>query len=198
MVAVKRSGWPGKYGPERLAMECTILIADDHEIVRKGIRDMIRQFRPEWRVCGEAGSGAEAVEMGKSLNPDIVILDIAMPGMSGIEAVSQLARSHVASRVLLFTMYESSRMAEAAREAGAQGYVLKSQAAHHLILAIDRIMAGGTFFGTPEANGAADGKTSSDGGPLHCEDLAARSALASPKKSLKKFRWLWPKAGFST
>jgi DNA-binding NarL/FixJ family response regulator len=181
---------------ERIAMECTILIADDHEIVRKGIRDMIRQFRPEWKVCGEAGNGAEAVEMGKALNPDVVILDIAMPGMSGIEAASQLARAHLACRVLLFTMYESGRLAEAAREAGAQGYVLKSQAAHHLILAIDRILEGGTFFGTPEANGAADGKTSSDGGAIHCENLAARGALASPKKSLEKFRWLWPKASF--
>lgn len=179
-------------------MGWTILIADDHEIVRKGIRDMIRQFRPEWKVCGEAGSGAEAVEMGKALNPDVVILDIAMPGMSGIEAASQLARAHLPCRVLLFTMYESGRLADAAREAGAQGYVLKSQAAHHLILAIDRIMEGGTFFGTPEANGAADGKTSSDGGPIRCEGMDARGTLAFPKKRLQKFRWLWSKAGFST
>ncbi len=183
---------------KRIVMEWTILIADDHEIVRKGIRDLIRQLRPEWKVCGEAGNGAEAVEMGKSLNPDIVILDIAMPGISGIEAASQLARAHLACHVLLFTMYESGRLAEAAREAGAQGYVLKSQAAHYLILAIDRIMEGGTFFGTPEANGAADGKTSSDGGPIRCEDVDARGVLASPKKSLEKFRWLWPRARFST
>jgi len=136
--------------------------------------------------------------MGKALNPDVVILDIAMPGMSGIEAASQLARAHLPCRVLLFTMYESGRLAEAAREAGAQGYVLKSQAAHYLILAIDRIMEGGTFFGTPEANGAADGKTSSDGGPIRCEGMDARGTLAFPKKRLQKFRWLWSKAGFST
>lgn len=179
-------------------MEWTVLIADDHEIVRKGIRDMIRQFRPEWKVCGEAGNGADAVEMGKTLSPDVVILDIAMPGMSGIEAASQLARSHVACRLLLFTMYESSRLAEAAREAGAHGYVLKSQAAHHLILAIDRIMAGGTFFGAPQANGGPDGKTSSGGGPILCEDLGARGALAPSKRSTEKFRWLRPKTGPST
>ena len=179
-------------------MGWTILIADDHEIVRKGIRDMIRQFRPEWKVCGEAGNGVEAVEKGKALHPDVVILDIAMPGMSGIEAASQLARAHLACRVLLFTMYESGRLAEAAREAGAQGYVLKSQAAHHLILAIDRIMEGGTFFGTPEANGPADGKTSSGGGPIRCEDLGARGSLAPPRRVLEKFRSLWPQARFST
>lgn len=179
-------------------MDWTILIADDHEIVRKGIRDMIRQFRPDWEVCGEASNGTEAVEMGKTLKPDIVILDIAMPGMSGIEAASQLSRAHLTCRVLLFTMYESSRLAEAAREAGAQGYVLKSQAAHHLILAIDHIMAGGTFFGTPEANGAANGKTSSNGGPLLCEDQGARRAILPLKRRPEQFRWFWPKAGFST
>ncbi len=54
-----------------MAMETTILIADDHEVVRKGVRDIIRQFRPEWKICGEASNGAEAVEMGKTLKPDV-------------------------------------------------------------------------------------------------------------------------------
>jgi DNA-binding NarL/FixJ family response regulator len=179
-------------------MEWTILIADDHEIVRKGIRDMIRQFRPEWKVCGEAGNGAEAVEMGRTLKPDIVILDIAMPGMSGIEAASRLARSDAACRILLFTMYESGRLADAAREAGAQGYVLKSQAAHHLILAIDRILAGGTFFGTPESNGSSEGKSSSGGRPILCQDQGAWEMPAPPKSRPKRFRWWRPEPGYSS
>lgn len=72
-------------------MEARILIVDDHEIVRKGIRDIIRESRPEWEICGEASSGAEAIELGKALKPDVAILDISMPGMSGVEAASQIA-----------------------------------------------------------------------------------------------------------
>ncbi|HEX5411251.1 MAG TPA: response regulator transcription factor [Terriglobia bacterium] len=175
-------------------MGWTILIVDDHEIVRKGIRDIIRQLRPEWTICGEAGNGAEAVEMGRALNPDVVILDIAMPGMSGIEAASQLAKSNLASRLLLFTMYESNRLAEAARDAGAQGYVLKSQAAHHLVLAIDRIMEGGTFFGSPEANGTPNGSASSDRGPVLCKDLDRSGACLPLIKSFELFLSLGPAA----
>jgi len=89
-------------------MEARILVVDDHEIVRKGIRDIIREARPEWKICGEASSGAEAIELGKALNPDVVILDIAMPGMSGVEAASEIVGHHGRCRILLFTMYESN------------------------------------------------------------------------------------------
>ena len=155
-------------------METRILIVDDHEIVRKGIRDIIRHTRPEWKISGEASSGAEAVALAKALKPDVAILDIAMPGMSGIEAASQIAGLHAGCRVLLFTMYESKELAAAARQAKAQGYVLKSQAAHHLILAIDRILGGGTFFGGVEPEGAPVNnkkKAPSDKGRILCKDL---------------------------
>ncbi|MFZ0519597.1 MAG: response regulator transcription factor [Candidatus Acidiferrales bacterium] len=128
-------------------MAARILIVDDHEIVREGIRTLLCRVRPEWEVCGEAKNGKEAVEAAVALTPDILILDVTMPVMSGLEAASRIARLGLASRVLIFTMHETKSLIMEVRAAGAQGYVVKSQAARDLIVAIDRILAGGTFFG---------------------------------------------------
>ena len=132
-----------------------ILIVDDHEIVREGIRTLITRSRPDWEIVGEASSGAQAIEMCETLKPDVMVLDITMPGMSGLEAVSKMAATGLGCRVLMFTMHESERLSGEVRQAGAQGFVLKSQAARDLIRAIDRLLAGGTFFGSepePEEN----------------------------------------------
>ena len=130
-------------------MHPRILIVDDHEIVREGIRTLLRRSRSDWQICGEASNAGEALNAIKTLAPDIVILDITMPGMSGLEAAQRIRSMRHASRVLIFTMHDSERLATEVREAGAQGYVLKSQAARDLVLAIECILAGGTFFGAP-------------------------------------------------
>jgi DNA-binding NarL/FixJ family response regulator len=124
-----------------------ILIVDDHEIVREGIRTLLRRVRPEWEICGEAKNGKEAVDAAAALTPDLLILDVTMPVMSGLEAASRIARLGLSSRVLIFTMHETKSLILEVRAAGAHGYVVKSQAARDLIVAIDRILAGGTFFG---------------------------------------------------
>jgi DNA-binding NarL/FixJ family response regulator len=131
-------------------MTAKILIADDHEIVREGIRTLLSRARPEWEICGEARNGKEAVEAVQSLTPDVVVLDITMPVMSGLEAAPRIARLGLHTRVLIFTMHESDRLVTEVRNAGAQGYVVKSQASRDLVLAIDRLLAGGTFFGAKE------------------------------------------------
>ncbi|MFZ0580261.1 MAG: response regulator transcription factor [Candidatus Acidiferrales bacterium] len=134
-------------------MPARILIVDDHEIVREGIRTLLRRIRPEWEVCGEAKNGKEAVEAAAALSPDILILDVTMPVMSGLEAASRIARMGLASRILIFTMHETKSLINEVRATGAHGYVVKSQASRDLIVAIDRILAGGTFFGPdPEAS----------------------------------------------
>jgi DNA-binding NarL/FixJ family response regulator len=140
----------GDYVPVR------ILIVDDHEIVREGIKTLIARSRPEWEICGEATNGQQAIEASKSLKPDILVLDITMPVMSGLEAASDITALGLGCRILMFTMHESERLIVEVRQAGAQGFVLKSQAARDLIRAIDRLVAGGTFFGAepaPEKNG---------------------------------------------
>ena len=130
-------------------MAMRILVADDHEIVLEGIRTLVVRSRRDWEICGEARNGKEVVEMIKDLQPDIAILDITMPIMSGLEAARKVTASRTNCRVLMFTMHESQRLGIEAQEAGAQGYVVKSQAARDLIRAIDYVLSGKTFFGAP-------------------------------------------------
>ncbi|MFY9689863.1 MAG: response regulator transcription factor [Candidatus Acidiferrales bacterium] len=141
-------------------MPPTILIVDDHEIVREGIRTLLGRSRPDWVVCGEAPNANEALEKVKILEPDIVILDITMPGMSGLEAAVRINKLGVRSKVLIFTMHDSERLAKEVRDVGARGYVLKSQAARDLVQAIERILGGGTFsIAPPEPEGGTERKS---------------------------------------
>jgi DNA-binding NarL/FixJ family response regulator len=142
-------------------MGSKILIVDDHEVVRQGIRTILRS-RPQWEVCGEAVNGREAIEKANALDPDVIIMDITMPEMSGIEATREIARMRLRSAVLIFTMHESKNLAETVREAGARGFVLKSHAARDLLEALESLLNGGTFFGRddakiPETKGQPDG-----------------------------------------
>jgi DNA-binding NarL/FixJ family response regulator len=127
-------------------MATRILLVDDHEIVREGIRTLITRFRPELEICGEARDGEEALVAVRALRPDVVILDITMPKMSGLEAAPRIAKLGLGCRVLMFTMHDSERLSTEVRQAEAQGLVLKSQAARDLVRAVDRLLDGGTFF----------------------------------------------------
>jgi len=122
-----------------------ILIADDHEIVRQGIRRVL-EVKPEWEICGEASNGQEAVRMAQELSPDVIIMDVTMPVMSGFEAADEISRLPLGSRVLFFTMHDSGSMAGSVRKSGAHGYVVKSRAAQDLVQALERLLRGGTFF----------------------------------------------------
>lgn len=129
-------------------MSARILVADDHEVVRQGVRAIL-QARPDWEICGEAADGREAIRLTKQLRPDVVVMDITMPNMSGLEASQEIFKLNLPTRVLIFTMHESKSLAPSVRKAGAQGYVVKSRAARDLIEALDRLLQGGTFFDYP-------------------------------------------------
>lgn len=154
-------------------MPARILIADDHEIVREGIRTLIGRSGRGWEVCGEACDGEEAIEAVRTLKPDIVILDITMPKMSGLEAAPQIAKLGVQTRVLIFTMHDSERLSLEVRQAQAQGLVLKSQAARDLIRAIDHLLAGGTFFGGESAEEPESGNPPRSGSKTNREQSIA-------------------------
>ncbi len=131
-----------------------IFIADDHAIVREGIRNLINRARPEWNICGEADDGEQAISGIQGSRPDVVILDITMPKSNGLDISRKLLEVMPLTRILVFTMHESNAVVEEVRQAGAHGIVLKSQATRDLIGAIDRLLAGGTFYPTAELSPA--------------------------------------------
>jgi DNA-binding NarL/FixJ family response regulator len=137
-----------------------IVLVDDHEVLREGVRALFAKLRPEWEICGEGTDGDEAIEITRSLNPDVVVLDITMPRVSGLEACTRMRKIGIKAPVLIFTTHESESLAGEVRKVGAQGYVLKTQAARSLVLAIDMILSGGSFFG-----GADDAKAPAESRP---------------------------------
>jgi DNA-binding NarL/FixJ family response regulator len=137
-----------RFGEFQMAVR--ILIVDDHEVVREGVRSIITRARPQWEICGEATNGQEAIDTATRLRPDIILLDITMPVLSGLDAATRISRLGLPSQILIFTMHESGELANDARRVGARGYVTKSDAGRHLVRAIETLLAGGTFFGGPE------------------------------------------------
>jgi len=117
-----------------------ILIADDHELMRRGLRALLAA-RPDWEVCGEAIDGSEAIEKTKLLRPDILLLDITMPIIGGLDVARTVSRDSPATQVLILSQYEESEMRPHALEAGARGYVSKSEAGRQLLIAIDALVA---------------------------------------------------------
>jgi DNA-binding NarL/FixJ family response regulator len=115
-----------------------ILVADDHEVVRRGLRALL-ESRPGWEVCGEATTGREAVEKARELKPDLVVLDITMPELNGLEATRQILKSLPRTEVLVLTVHESEQVVHEVLEAGARGYVLKSDAGRDLVAAVQAL-----------------------------------------------------------
>jgi len=163
-------------------MEARILIVDDHDVVRQGVRSIIAKARPEWEICGEAADGEQAVKAVMDLKPDIVVLDVTMPVMNGLEASSRIVRLAGRCRVLILTMHESERLAADVQLVGAHGYVQKSQAGRDLIRAIDLLLAGGTFFGS-EIDEKREKREQSD---KPNPDTSLRSSLSVPQADLTK------------
>ena len=146
-------------------MTARIMIVDDHEVVRQGVRTILRA-RPQWEIVGEASNGKEAVEQAKKLDADVIIMDITMPEMSGIEATREITKLKLRSAVLIFTMHESKNLSDTVREAGARGFVLKSHAARDLLEALEALLGGGNFFGR-ESSKPPEAKEGRDRGAMY-------------------------------
>jgi DNA-binding NarL/FixJ family response regulator len=145
-----------------------ILIADDHELVRHGLRRVIEDI-PGWHVCAEALTGRHAVALTRETHPHIVVMDIAMPELNGLEATRQICAAAPAAAVLILTMHASEELIRETRAAGARGYLLKSAAGTALVAAITALAAGKTFF-TARLS------------PLTRDGLPAETAVLTPRE----------------
>jgi DNA-binding NarL/FixJ family response regulator len=138
-----------------------ILIADDHELFRRGVAAELTQV-PGWVVAAEATNGRDAVALAASLKPDIVVLDLTMPELNGLEAARQIILADPSARILILTAHESEQLVREVLSAGAKGYVLKSDAGKTLITALQALLEGGSFFTSNVARMVLDGYLRSD------------------------------------
>jgi DNA-binding NarL/FixJ family response regulator len=135
-------------------MTTRILLVDDHPIVREGLRTVL-QRKPGWEVVGEASNGMEALEKVESLQPDVIVLDITMPKMNGLEVCRVVRRNSHGPEVLFVTQHDSQQMLREALGAGAKGYVVKSDAARDLVDAIEVVSQHKVFRPRPRTDDGA-------------------------------------------
>lgn len=133
-----------------------ILIADDHEVARRGIRALL-ESHPGWEVCAEAKDGRDAVELAASTMPHVVLLDIGMPNLNGLEAARQISAASPEVAILILTMHDSDIMVRDVLRAGARGFLLKSDAGRDLVAAVEAMQLQRTFFTTRVSQMVLDG-----------------------------------------
>jgi DNA-binding NarL/FixJ family response regulator len=121
-----------------------VLIVDDHAVIRRGVQGILSTY-PEWDLCGEADNGQDAVRLAGELRPEVVIMDVSMPGLNGLEATRIMRDVLPETKVLLLTLHASSEFVHSAFRAGARGYVLKSDAENELVRALNVVVGEGTY-----------------------------------------------------
>jgi DNA-binding NarL/FixJ family response regulator len=131
-------------------MKLRILLADDHEVVRRGLCAILQKHEG-WEVCGEASDGREALALASQLKPDVIILDIGMPNLNGLATTRQIVRDDPNSKIIVLTITDSDQVIREALDAGARGFVLKSDAARDLVSAVEALQSKRMFF-TPRVN----------------------------------------------
>ena len=119
-------------------MALRILVVDDHAVVRRGVRALLESHEG-WEVCGEATTGRDAVEQSRRLRPDVVVMDLSLPGLNGLDATRQILKDAPDTEVLVLTMHHSEELARDVLQAGARGYVLKNDADENLLAAVDSL-----------------------------------------------------------
>ena len=115
-----------------------IIIADDHDMIRRGLRHMLEQH-DGWQICGEASNGRQAVELAEKLRPNVVLLDLSMPEMNGLEATRAIRKALPQTEVLIFTVHETEELFRDVLSAGARGYLLKEDASRHIVAAVEAL-----------------------------------------------------------
>jgi DNA-binding NarL/FixJ family response regulator len=158
-----------------------ILVADDHEVVRKGLVALLAQ-RPDWQVCAEATNGREAVKQALKFRPNVAIIDLSMPELNGLEATRQIRHEVPETEVLVFSMYENEQFVRDLLAAGARGYVLKSDVATQLIVAIETVARHKPFFTSDVAEKVLEGFLKL--GDLTPEDTGGHGILTAREREI--------------
>lgn len=150
-----------------------IMIADDHELFRRGVAAELVKV-PGWSVVAEAINGKDAVALAAELKPDIVVLDLTMPELNGLEAARRIIAAEPKARILILTAHESEQLVREVLSAGAQGYVLKSDAGRTLVEALQALLDGRPFFTSNVARMVLDGYLRNESADATTEQLSAR------------------------
>ena len=151
-------------------MAIRVLLADDHALVRQGIRSLLEKL-DDVEVVGEVGDGREALELSKTIQPDIVFMDITMPGLNGLEAVTRMKKECPATRVIMLSMHAGEEYFQQALDSGAAGYLLKDADRMELELAIRTVIRGDIYLAPAVAKYTVDAyrqRKEADQGPLAC------------------------------
>jgi DNA-binding NarL/FixJ family response regulator len=128
-----------------------VLVVDDHAFIRRGVNSILQSF-PEWELCAEAENGQEAVRLADELRPEVIIMDVSMPVLNGIEATKLISRSHPEIKIVLLTLHDSAELLRSGFRAGARGYLLKSDAEQELLKALRVVVGEGSYI-SPRIDG---------------------------------------------
>lgn len=132
-----------------VSMNLRILVADDHDIIRRGLKSLLTA-KHGWEVCAEAKNGREAISLAEEHKPDVVVMDVSMPELNGLEAVRRIRKSLPKTEIVVLTLHFSDQLVHDIVEAGAKGYIMKSDADRDLVAAVEALSVRRTFF-TPKA-----------------------------------------------
>jgi DNA-binding NarL/FixJ family response regulator len=121
-----------------------VMIVDDHAFIRRGVQTILHPY-PEWEFCGEAANGSDAVRMADELKPEVIIMDVSMPGLNGIEATRAIRKIQPGIKIILLTLHESADLVRNAFRAGARGYLLKTDAEQELVKALTIVVGDGSY-----------------------------------------------------
>ena len=159
-------------------MKIRVLLADDHAVVRDGLKALLATSA-DIEVVSVVGNGRDAVHHARELRPDVAILDIAMPGLNGIEAAALLRRQCPATRVIMLSMHSSAEHVHRALEAGAAGYLLKEAASEEIVVAVRAVHAGRDYLGRTLGIGGSHRvkRTNREAGPIDSLSLRERQVL---------------------
>ena len=121
-----------------------VLIVDDHAFIRRGVRGILQDF-PEWEVCAEADNGRDAVRLAEELKPEVILMDVSMPGLNGLDAARSIRKRDASVKIILLTLHDSRELVRNAFQLGVNGYLLKTDAEQELVRALRVVIGDGTY-----------------------------------------------------